>query len=50
VKFHTSLKDIPKPAEGVKRMALISGRTADNPRLLNESIEVSELIFQVKLG
>jgi len=39
VKFHTSLKDIPKPAEGVKRMALISGRTADNPRLLNEAIE-----------
>lgn len=38
VKFHKSLAEIPKPEDGVKRMALISGRTADNPRLLNECI------------
>ena len=36
-KFYTSLKDLPKPEQ--PRLALISGRTADNPRLLAESIE-----------
>merc|ERR1719491_64971 len=34
--FGTSLKDLPKPEQ--PRMSLISGRTADNPRLLSESI------------
>lgn len=29
---------MPKPIEGKKRLALISGRTADNPRLLSEAI------------
>ncbi len=38
VQFHRSLADVPPVAEGVKRLALISGRTADNPRLLGESI------------
>ncbi|KAL3775031.1 hypothetical protein ACHAWO_007216 [Cyclotella atomus] len=38
VQFHTSVADVPPLAEGVKRVALISGRTADNPRLLNEAI------------
>mmetsp|Transcript_52473 Transcript_52473/g.77716 ORF Transcript_52473/g.77716 Transcript_52473/m.77716 type:complete len:371 (-) Transcript_52473:513-1625(-) len=37
--FHTSMDALPAPAEGVKRLALISGRTGDNPRLLTESIE-----------
>jgi len=37
VKFSTSLSDLPAPA--APRLALISGRTADNPRLLSESIE-----------
>jgi len=36
VKFATSLKDLPPPA--APRLALISGRTADNPRLLTEAI------------
>ena len=36
VKFATSLEDLPPPA--APRLALISGRTADNPRLLTESI------------
>jgi len=36
-KFLTSLKDLPKPEQ--PRLALISGRTADNPRLLAESID-----------
>merc|ERR1719296_225183 len=35
-KFGTSLSDLPAPEQ--PRMALISGRTADNPRLLSESI------------
>uniref|UniRef100_A0A7S1BTK9 Gfo/Idh/MocA-like oxidoreductase N-terminal domain-containing protein n=2 Tax=Corethron hystrix TaxID=216773 RepID=A0A7S1BTK9_9STRA len=34
--FTTSLTDLPAPVE--PRVALISGRTADNPRLLTESI------------
>ena len=35
-KFATSLADLPPPEN--PRVALISGRTADNPRLLTESI------------
>lgn len=38
VQFHKSMGDIPPVKEGVKRLALISGRTVDNPRLLVESI------------
>ena len=38
VAFHKSLADLPAVAEGVKRLALISGRTGDNPRLMSESI------------
>lgn len=37
VKFATSISDLPPPA--APRLALISGRTADNPRLLSESIQ-----------
>jgi predicted dehydrogenase len=37
VKFATSLDDLPPPAQ--PRLALISGRTADNPKLLSESIK-----------
>jgi len=36
VKFATSLAELPAPK--APRMALISGRTADNPRLLSEAI------------
>jgi hypothetical protein len=39
VQFLKSVKDLPPIAEGKKRLALISGRTADNPRLLTECIE-----------
>jgi len=39
VQFHKSFDDVPTKAEGVKRLALVSGRTADNPRLLGESIK-----------
>mmetsp|Transcript_8209 Transcript_8209/g.16852 ORF Transcript_8209/g.16852 Transcript_8209/m.16852 type:complete len:394 (+) Transcript_8209:109-1290(+) len=38
VQFHKSVADLPPVAEGVKRLALISGRTVDNPRLLTEAI------------
>merc|ERR1719361_864921 len=37
IQFSTSLADLPAPSQ--PRLALISGRTADNPRLLTESIE-----------
>ena len=37
VKFAVSLDDLPPPEH--PRLALISGRTADNPRLLSESIK-----------
>jgi len=38
VQFHKSLADVPAVADGTKRLALISGRTMDNPRLLGEAI------------
>jgi len=41
VSFHTSLGALPAPADGMNRLALISGRTVDNPRLLGEAIKVS---------
>jgi len=49
VKFATSLDDLPPPA--APRLALISGRTADNPRLLTESIaHGSKCIYLEKPG
>lgn len=39
VQFLTSVKDLPAVPEGQKRLALVSGRTADNPRLLQECIQ-----------
>jgi len=39
VKFHKSFDDLPTPASGVKRLCLVSGRTADNPRILGEAIK-----------
>jgi predicted dehydrogenase len=48
-KFAASLKDLPPPA--APRLALISGRTADNPRLLSESItHGSKCIYLEKPG
>ena len=38
VQFHKSLSELPAVADGTKRLALISGRTVDNPRLLGEAI------------
>jgi predicted dehydrogenase len=38
VQFFTSVSDLPPVQEGRNRLALISGRTADNPRLLTDSI------------
>lgn len=39
VVFCKSLSELPTPPEGVKRLALISGRTADNPKFLGEAIK-----------
>eukprot|EP00979_Chaetoceros_neogracilis_P012949 scaffold3559_cov284-Chaetoceros_neogracile.AAC.47 len=39
VAFHKSLADLPPVADSVKRLALISGRTGDNPRLMSEAID-----------
>jgi len=47
--FTASLDDLPPPA--APRLALISGRTADNPRLLSESIKHgSKCIYLEKPG
>lgn len=47
--FGTSIKDLPPPKE--PRCALISGRTADNPRLFAECIEAGcKTIFLEKPG
>lgn len=39
VQFHKSMDDLPPVADGVKRLCLVSGRTADNPRILSEAIK-----------
>jgi predicted dehydrogenase len=39
VQFFKSVQDLPPIAAGKKRLALISGRTGDNPKLLTECIE-----------
>ena len=39
VRFHASVTSVPAPAKGAQKVALISGRTADNPRLLKEVID-----------
>jgi len=39
VKFFKSMDDLPPAADGVKRLCLVSGRTADNPRILGEAIK-----------
>ena len=47
--FLTSVADLPTPAQ--PRVALISGRTADNPRLLNECIDAGcKCIYLEKPG
>jgi predicted dehydrogenase len=39
VECYTSLADLPALPAGTKRLALISGRTADNPKFLTQCIE-----------
>ena len=39
VEFLMSLSELPPNTEQTPRLALISGRTADNPKLLNEAIQ-----------
>lgn len=47
--FATSIKELPEPKE--PRCALISGRTADNPKLFGECIEAQcKTIFLEKPG
>lgn len=41
VEFFASVAELPALPEGVKRLALISGRTADNPKFLSECIQAS---------
>ena len=49
VKFIKSLQELPPPA--APRLALISGRTADNPKLLSESIAAgSKCVYLEKPG
>ena len=47
--FGTSVEDLPEPKQ--PRVALISGRTADNPRLLSEGIKAGcKCIYLEKPG
>ena len=39
VEFLKAISDLPPVPDGVKRLALISGRTADNPKFLKQCIE-----------
>ncbi|KAL7581387.1 hypothetical protein ACA910_021977 [Epithemia clementina (nom. ined.)] len=39
VEFFSAVADLPALPDGVKRLALISGRTADNPKFLSQCIE-----------
>jgi hypothetical protein len=41
VVFLSSMAELPAIPEGTKRLALVSGRTGDNPRFLGECIAVS---------
>ena len=52
VEFCKSLAELPPVPEGVNRLALISGRTADNPKLLKEAIDVAgcSVIYLEKPG
>jgi len=51
VEFFSAVKDLPAVKEGNKRLALISGRTADNPRLLTEAIDAGcKTIYLEKPG
>mmetsp|Transcript_40663 Transcript_40663/g.91411 ORF Transcript_40663/g.91411 Transcript_40663/m.91411 type:complete len:401 (+) Transcript_40663:207-1409(+) len=51
VKFHASVDTVEAPAAGGQKVALISGRTADNPRLLEEVINAgSTAVFLEKPG
>lgn len=49
VAFYKTLAELPPVSEGVKRLALISGRTADNPRLLSEATKVRLLMMNVHI-
>lgn len=50
-KFKSSLDDLPPPSPDAPRLALISGRTADNPRLLKEAIRHgSKVVYLEKPG
>lgn len=52
MEFFTGLAELPPVPAGVNRLALISGRTGDNPRLLKEAIEVAgcSVIYLEKPG
>mmetsp|Transcript_42722 Transcript_42722/g.48552 ORF Transcript_42722/g.48552 Transcript_42722/m.48552 type:complete len:371 (+) Transcript_42722:136-1248(+) len=51
VGFFSAVKDLPEVSEGKQRLALISGRTADNPRLLTEAIDAGcKTIYLEKPG
>jgi len=38
VRFHQSVADMPQVSAGAKKVAIIAGRTSDNPHLLEEVI------------
>ncbi|GMI50795.1 hypothetical protein ScalyP_jg10461 [Parmales sp. scaly parma] len=51
ISFHSSLATLPLPSSSKPRLVLISGRTADNPRLLTECIALGvKTIYLEKPG
>ena len=38
VRFLTKVADMPEVSPGTSKLALLAGRTADNPRLLREAV------------
>jgi len=51
IKFTKSLSELPPASDDTPRLALISGRTADNPHLLTESIAAgSKCVYLEKPG
>jgi predicted dehydrogenase len=51
VKFFATVKEVPPADEGIKRLAIISARTADNPKLFADCLKVGcHSIFLEKPG
>jgi hypothetical protein len=51
VSFHASVEQVPARYDGEHRLAIISARTADNPKLLNGCLDIDcKTIYLEKPG